>query len=131
MKNSPLPAAALAARERDKALQSASFSKGTPQGLRKTSFNLDKELFKQFAVYARLRDMTMTELVQKAIREYMERHSEPYYPTFVLPVSGRSPVDSPGDGTVNTRPQPHADGCAPCASSCGDEKTTGVARYRR
>jgi hypothetical protein len=78
--------------------------------------------------------MTMTELVQKAIREYMERHNEAYDPTSVFTVSGplrRSPVDSLGDGTVDASPQPHADQCAPGASSCGDEKTTGVGRRRK
>jgi predicted DNA-binding ribbon-helix-helix protein len=104
MKSSPSPAVALEGRERDTVVQSTSFTKGTPHGRRKTSFNLDKEFFKEFAVYARLHDMTMTELVQKAIREYMERHNEPCYPTSVFTVSGtvrRSPVDSLKHAIVN------------------------------
>jgi len=134
MKRSPLPAAALERRERDKQVQSASLTNGTPQGLRKTSFNLDKELFKQFAVYARLRDMTMTELLQEAIREYMERHNEPYFLTSVFTVPGtvrKSPADSLKDGIVNARTEPHADRCEPGASSCGEEKTSGAARRRK
>jgi hypothetical protein len=134
MKSSPLPAAAFEVLEGDEVGQSASFTEGTPQGVRKTSFNLDKELFKQFAVYARLQDMTMTELVQKAIREYMERHNEPYYPTPAFTPSGtikRSPVNGLKDAIANARPQPHADRSAPSAGSYGDEETTGIARRKR
>jgi NRPS condensation-like uncharacterized protein len=75
MKSSLVRATALEAAERDKTVQRATFTRGTPQGLQKTSFNLDRDLFKRFAIYARLHDMTMTDLVQKAILEYMEQHN--------------------------------------------------------